>query len=214
MKKTITLFYVLIFASFMAKSQNFSVTSGSLGSSTIRACDSTLATITTFLGCINWTMGPSSFAVSGNTIDIRVDYTSSFICAGAISNPVFTEMLSNLTAGTYNVNATAFLDNVRGNSVGMGTLTVNSCIISGIENSDNETDLEVYPNPAKDFVTVDNFTGKQLRYQVFDIGGREVISGVAKAKTNTLDVRNLDSGIYFLKYQLKNQALVQKLIVR
>ena len=190
MKRIITLFFALIFASFVAKSQAFSVTSGSMASTTINACDSTVATINTYLGCINYTMGPSSYAVSGNTINIRVDYTSSPICAGAISNPIFTETLSNLTAGTYTVDATSFLDNVKGNTVGIGTLTVSTCVVTGITEVKNEADLGLYPNPAKDMVTIENGTGKQVRYQLFDISGREVISGVAQAKANALDIES------------------------
>ncbi len=214
MNKITTLFFAAILFSFITKAQNFSVTSGSLASSTISSCDSTIITINTYLGCINWTMGPSSYAVSGNNIEVRVDYTSSFICAGAISNPVFTQSVSNLTAGTYAVTATAFLDNNKGNSVGLGNLTVTQCTVTGIESPAEQKRMNIFPNPAKEFVSVENFSGKQLQYQLIDISGRAVMSGVVKNKTSKLDIRSLNSGIYFLRYQMNNESVVQKLIVR
>ncbi|MFT7086451.1 MAG: hypothetical protein ACJAV5_002179, partial [Vicingaceae bacterium] len=84
MKKIITNLFLLLFVGFSCNlsAQNFSVQSGTITVNNIDSCSSTQVDVVTYLGCINWTKGPSSYTVSGTTIDVRVDYSSSFICQG------------------------------------------------------------------------------------------------------------------------------------
>ena len=127
-------------------------------------------------------MGPSSFTVTGSSIEVRVEYTSSFICAGAISNPIFNQTVQNLSPATYSVDAAAYLDGVFVNSVSVGSLTVTPCIATGIESNKLQQSLAIYPNPASQFITIDNYTNNQQAFQLFDISGRFALTGLAIAK--------------------------------
>lgn len=217
MKTTITFLFsiVTILFAFCAKAQgSFNVTSGSIAQTSIDSCSSTNVTVNTYLGCINWTMGPSSFSVSGTSIVVRVDYTSSFICAGAISNPIFTQAVQNLSPANYSVTAAAYLDGVFVNSVSVGNLAVTTCITTAINSAEVKSDLKMYPNPASEFLMLDNFSGKQQTFQLFDLSGRLALSGVVKVKTTKVDLSNLSPGIYFMKYEVNNEQSVKKIIVR
>ena len=66
----------------------------------------------------------------------------------------------------------------------------------------NQLDISVYPNPTSDIVYIDgNYT--QLKVVVYDILGKKVIN---KPITNTIDISQLEKGVYIL--QLSDGAKV------
>ena len=216
MKKNITYYLSLLafLISFNVQSQNFYVTSGSLAQTTIDSCSSTVVTVNTFLGCINWVQGPSSYTVSGSIIRVRVNCTSSPICQGAISNPVYTETLQNLSPGTYSVRGVPYLDNVKGTAVSLGTLTVTSCIATGVKDVQATERFNVYPNPTTNYITIENFSGSKEYFQIFDLSGREALNGLVQQNTSQVDLSSLSPGVYFMKYEFGNEEFVQKIIVQ
>lgn len=66
--------------------------------------------------------------------------------------------------------------------------------------------IVVYPNPTSDYL---HFSGKVSAVQVFDAAGRIVKS---ELMNNIIDVRNLASGIYFVKYKTDKDVQMQKII--
>ena len=60
-------------------------------------------------------------------------------------------------------------------------------------NENNLSKISVYPNPARDEITVLGFELEE--YQIIDLSGKIVYQGKAK----TLDIRNLLPGIYTLR---------------
>ena len=67
----------------------------------------------------------------------------------------------------------------------------------------NKIEAKIYPNPVIDNL---NIEAKEniLTLEVFDALGRKVISTNPKQKSITLDVSNLEKGIYILKLQTEN----------
>tara|TARA_R110000868_G_scaffold104078_9_gene286247 strand:+ start:432 stop:1079 length:648 start_codon:yes stop_codon:yes gene_type:complete len=215
MKKIITNLFLVLFVgiSYNLSAQNFSVQSGTITVSNIDSCSTTQVDVVTYLGCINWTKGPSSYSVNGTTIDVRVDYTSSFICQGAISYPVFNTTLQNLSPGTYTIDATAFLDNVKGNTVSVGSLTVTSCNVTGVEKQTALNEINFYPNPSNGILFFNQtFTGKTLNYELIDIKGRAVRQGDLNG--NKLNFTDVEKGIYFLRIIESGKTSVKKVILK
>lgn len=212
--KFLSLFLGLFFAfSSSIFAQNFRVQSGVIAMNNIDSCSTTQVTVTTFLACINWVMGPSSFSVNGSTIDVRVDYTSSFICAGAISNPVFTTTLQNLPPGTYSVEASAFLDNVQTNKLTLGSLVVTSCVVTGIEEQTLADKASFYPNPSTGLINFENLElNSQLNYELIDIKGSVIQEGIMEK--NQLNFSHIKKGVYFLRLIEKEEVIVKKVILR
>ena len=56
----------------------------------------------------------------------------------------------------------------------------------------------LYPNPVTDLLTFD-MEGSFL-YTVYDASGRTVMRGHLSANDNTLSVSNLESGIYYVRF--------------
>ena len=62
---------------------------------------------------------------------------------------------------------------------------------------------KVYPNPAKDYVTIKNEKTEKLSFQIFDISGKLILSGKSKSNEK-IDIQTLEKGNYFLQIQNGN----------
>lgn len=69
--------------------------------------------------------------------------------------------------------------------------------------------FSIYPNPSTDFVTVkanDNFS--DLTYSILDIQGRQISKGELENVTTSIDLSELNPGVYFLQVgEVKRQTL-------
>ncbi len=91
--------------------------------------------------------------------------------------------------------------------------------ISDVVNSFNGT-VNIYPNPAVDFVTVEldlDKTAKQVSYELFDLTGR-LISTVTHSNISTdnvqISVQDLSAGNYILKVNADNALSTHKVSVK
>jgi len=72
-------------------------------------------------------------------------------------------------------------------------------------------DVTIYPNPVEDELTIKTSADLIDKIAtVFDINGKRINS--SKLKTNTLDVSNLTSGIYFLRLESEGKIMKRKFI--
>jgi hypothetical protein len=81
---------------------------------------------------------------------------------------------------------------------------------TGIE-SIATSSLSVYPNPATDYIVIDNiFAGTDIT--ISDVSGRTVYKQTAAGNKETLSVASLAKGIYLLTLQTGNNKSVGKII--
>lgn len=209
--KTLFIGLFLVFTS-QSKAQIFSATSVSLNSYSGDTCSIFAATVNTYLGCINFTQGGVSKSLSGNTLTIAVNYISSPICAGAISNPIFNTNVRRIPPGTYTVEAEAYIDNTYVNTVtASSSLTIGVCTVTGVEEN-SELSFEVFPNPASEYITISQVSNEQISYRILDLKGSEVINGNLQ-NTDKVDVSKLVPGVYFLHVISDTKSSIKKLIV-
>lgn len=83
--------------------------------------------VTVNLNCINAVHNGNTFTVTGNTVNIDVDYSLGPICLPAITSPVFSVNLGMLPPGSYTVTANAILNGTNVSSLSNVSLVVNSC---------------------------------------------------------------------------------------
>ncbi|WP_353084321.1 glycosyl hydrolase 53 family protein [Flavobacterium sp.] len=77
-------------------------------------------------------------------------------------------------------------------------------------NSQNKKDVELFPNPVSEiiyFKSLDNDT----EVSVFDIFGRLILKN--KTNENSLDISELNSGIYYFEFYVFENKIVKKVIV-
>ncbi|WP_062054864.1 T9SS type A sorting domain-containing protein [Aquimarina longa] len=78
--------------------------------------------------------------------------------------------------------------------------------------------FKIYPNPASNFVTIQNIFGyKRLNISIHDITGEILFSIKNQSnKFTTIDTSTLQSGIYYISIRLniKNKPYIQKLVIQ
>lgn len=66
------------------------------------------------------------------------------------------------------------------------------------------TTFELFPNPANDVIHF-NLDGKKSDYSIYNVSGQEIMSGVT---TESVDVSNLNKGLYIIKIKDKTARFV------
>jgi len=92
------------------------------------------------------------------------------------------------------------------------TQSVSAC--TGINEFIDGNLVSIYPNPAKDFMTIDlatDFT-EGATMHIINAFGEIVLTEKAISNSTTLKTENLPNGIYFIKVESKNGSTIKKFI--
>lgn len=75
--------------------------------------------------------------------------------------------------------------------------------------------LDIYPNPASSFITIENLRYPDLSYTFYSVIGQKLMSGSISNTYNVLNIQSLAAGVYFLRIldNESNQAITKKIIV-
>ncbi len=84
-------------------------------------------------------------------------------------------------------------------------------ISSGIE-SEFASQISVYPNPATDFVTVTVPNGSE-KISIVNMVGQVVNEMNVDSETTTINIENLEAGVYFVKIAKANETAVVRVVV-
>lgn len=127
-------------------------------------------------------------------------------------SPVFQPLGSGLTEGTYPIvinKGTLSAANYEFELVD-GLLTVNKDTATPVVTSADST-LKIYPNPAKDYVIIDNADGQLCT--LLDFAGKEVFAQQIRGAAFKLNLTSLVSGSYLLKVKKNNHIYTRILVV-
>ena len=81
------------------------------------------------------------------------------------------------------------------------------CSTAGVDDQ-NQLDISIYPNPTSDRIYIEgNYT--QLKAVVYDILGKQVMN---KSITNSIDISQLDKGVYILQLSDGAKLTTQRII--
>jgi hypothetical protein len=75
--------------------------------------------------------------------------------------------------------------------------------------SEAKENTKLYPNPATSHLHIDNLKAGQF-FEIYDNFGRKVMSGNYQGKIN---VNDLTSGIYFIRYEVDNQLQRKSFVI-
>lgn len=118
--------------------------------------------------------------------------------------------ISNVSVSQNNFHYRCFVS-----SAGLCADTSNDAVLSVITSvgqTEKHENVEVYPNPATDAVTLrSSSSGKSLQFTITDVVGHVLLKGVLGAPEQHLSLSTLSKGIYYLRIQGK-QTKVIKLI--
>lgn len=89
-----------------------------------------------------------------------------------------------------------------------GSFSAASNIIS------TDHDINIYPNPARHQVFVNNPESLEFNYSIIDLTGKEVQNGRIDEESETINISGLQPGMYFFRSQSADLKLVKKVIVK
>ncbi|MCK8481468.1 DUF7619 domain-containing protein [Psychroserpens algicola] len=78
------------------------------------------------------------------------------------------------------------------------------------------TTFDLYPNPAKDVVTIalNSNNSESVRLHIFDLQGKLILEeNISEVNTYTIDVSDFQSGMYFVKLTTNTKTRVKKLVI-
>jgi len=75
-----------------------------------------------------------------------------------------------------------------------------------------ENNLSIYPNPTKNQVNI--VIDRNSVYSIYTINGRLLKQGKLLQGINTLDIKNLSQGVYFIRLTDKNTEINRKLMIK
>jgi hypothetical protein len=86
--------------------------------------------------------------------------------------------------------------------------------LTAVNNLENHDDLTIYPNPASDILILDcHSCDLNAEIKILSISGKEISKHCLTPGKNTLNISNLENGIYFLKMINREKAVVKKFVV-
>jgi hypothetical protein len=93
---------------------------------------------------------------------------------------------------------------------------INAPATSGIRQiADIGNELTVYPNPAKDIITIEGLTeNKTTAITLSDMLGREIYSQTTTSANCVIDVSGLNSGVYLVNMLIEGQHVSKKVVVQ
>ena len=105
-----------------------------------------------------------------------------------------------------------------GNELYVTNIDASTLSINGYEINEKENfqSVKIYPNPSKDFITIESITNSNIeKFEIWDLSGKRIYIGSDKNSVSVVyDTNKLSGGIYFVKvFLLENKVETLKLIV-
>ena len=137
-------------------------------------------------------------------------YPSHTYSAPGVYNICLSLTVSCGSSTTICMNSSIYRGN--GNSLQVAYINVvDPNLITGIPVQSKTTELLVYPNPAKDQLTIEgNIPGATL--VITDLLGKTVLTKVQNETNSVIDISNLSPGIYIVRSVGMNQTATTKII--
>ncbi len=80
---------------------------------------------------------------------------------------------------------------------------------------EEQIDFKLYPNPASSYIEIDflQIPVSDSKLVIFDSNGRLILNQQILSSTNTVDLSNFSSGLYFVKVVNQQKTITKKLII-
>ena len=86
--------------------------------------------------------------------------------------------------------------------------------IDGISDDYTIKLLEVFPNPFKDFITIEDKESSAEVFKLYDVYGRLIKEQQSNAQRYTWDLMDLPKGVYILSFQGKDGVGRNRVVVK
>jgi hypothetical protein len=148
-----------------------------------------------------------SYVINNDAIDVEVCYfPTPFLMETEVSNDFFIPI--NL-ANHYTINVTAYFSSSEQFCTDLEVWDTSSTAILTINENFQKDRVVIFPNPAKEFISVQSNSIDINDIEIYDHLGRLVKT----TKESIIDLSNFGDGIYYFRITLENDVLLKKIIV-
>jgi hypothetical protein len=143
--------------------------------------------------------------------DVNGDYTF-----GGISSGIYDVYPEEMNYITTTAPVSLIVPNIVANGVNFKqTPTEIKPVSQGIINTPDTKQFSVYPNPARDVVNITSLANSSSTVMIMDLAGRTVASTTLNASgSTTMNISQLNSGVYFIRIASENGQHTEKLILQ
>jgi len=92
-----------------------------------------------------------------------------------------------------------------------GFLIKYSDLAAGINSLSEKSTIKLYPNPVQNQLFIESEKGQVLEMNILDISGKEIRS-ITNNNVNSIDVSDLNQGVYILKVTTENGVSTNRFI--
>ncbi len=119
-------------------------------------------------------------------------------------------LLTGVSTGTVTVTATS-----TDGTEEKGTKNITVSAGSSINSDINNTDISIYPIPAESIINIASESAITGIAKLINLSGVTVVkSSIDNTNYKTIDISGLQSGIYFIRLEINNELMNQKIIVK
>lgn len=147
----------------------------------------------------------SNFGQQDELTAVAVDIDGNYVVGGFFQNQLFVDPNDNVPTITYNTGSSK-------SQFFSAKLAKSACSpLATEEISVKETDMQFYPNPVEDVLTIK--TKESLKtYEVISAVGQQVKRGSFKGNDYTINMQGLTKGVYFVKVFTDKISVVEKVV--
>ena len=99
-----------------------------------------------------------------------------------------------------------------GNSVS-DTMTVNVVVVGGVGTLTTDENIRIFPNPANDYLIIESDKFKLTEVSLINMQGQTIKQVPAKNNRTSINLSGIAKGIYLIKINTQNNALIRKVVV-
>jgi len=85
--------------------------------------------------------------------------------------------------------------------------------LASVNGFKNNLDIQFFPNPTNNILNINNNQNDVVQLNIFTLTGAEVYSTQLTQGRNTIDLSDLENGVYILNYTLDGEVTTQRMIV-
>ncbi len=145
----------------------------------------------------------SAYGTADELTSVAVDNDGNYVVGGYFHSDIFTDPNDNIPTISYNANGKS--------QFYVAKLAKSACsAMATAETPVQQTDVSFYPNPVQEILQI-RTKEKLLSYEVITADGRLVTQGKF-ARTYTVDMTGMTTGVYYVKVQGEGFATTGKVI--